>query len=141
MLLMLVACSEVALLEDGVYAFDSILGDYADANTPPGLTLTLGDGSVAITSDEGELVQAGLDLRPREEWLEGCPTNTTSVDLETASFAAEFSIGELDWVSPLVVPGCGEEGAVYLTPDNGETLGPCTESACMRFVLAAETAG
>ena len=135
MLLLLAACSDVAPLVDGTYTFDTILGDYSDANVPPGLTLTLGDGALALTSDEGEILQAGLDIRPRDAWLDGCATNLGSVALETGSVTAEFSIGEMDWLSPLVVPGCNE-AAVYLTPDNGETLGPCTDGSCLRFVPA-----
>ena len=138
LLLVLLACdADVATLADGRYPYHSIQGDFADADLPGGLALTLSAGTVTIRSDEGDIVEAELDVLPRAEWLTGCPTNFAATDLETALLPAEFSVGALDWSSPLVVAGCGGADAVYLTPvpASGDTAGPCTDGSCMRFEL------
>ena len=104
-----------------------------DVEMPSGLTLIVKAASYEILSDEGPVANGALALEDEDDWLQGCPTNYSSVALQTAVLKGEFTLGPHTFTNPWLAPDCFDSDDVYLSLGKEETLGPCVSLSCVVF--------
>lgn len=100
----LVGCGPVeSPLTDGTYALSA-------GQEPAGTTLVVSVASKTATLTAPGTAAVTLTLAPvaREAWVRGCPTNFTSVALETFDVTPRpLSLGSATLATPRLLAGCG----------------------------------
>jgi hypothetical protein len=104
----LAACGPVtSLITDGTYASGNDM-------TLPNATLVIDRAAktATITQDGGSAVVLNLVDVPRASWEQGCPTNFSSVAIETFTLTPDPAvIGSVSLGAPKLTAGCGLDSA------------------------------
>ncbi|MCB9760813.1 MAG: hypothetical protein H6739_13305 [Alphaproteobacteria bacterium] len=137
---LLTGCADVAPLTSRTYeVVDAWMRVAEDENFPvpeATLNLDLDAGTAAFFDTDGvEIATANLDLWPRADWPEGCPTNFSATAMETASLDIEvLDLGGFEIFSPILVAACPDGGRLVLRDNRDVGLDPCDGATrCVDF--------
>lgn len=106
---LLAACGPVeSRLADGTYQSTESAGPLVGAN----LSVDLKGKAVTVSMTGTSQVALQLAEVPRAQWQTGCPTNFSSVLLETWGLSPDPAVlGTLSVATPRLLAGCGSGGA------------------------------
>lgn len=106
---LLTACGGAeSKLSDGTYESTETSGALQGAK----LVLDVKAKTAAVTLTGASAVTLQLTAVPHAQWEKGCPTNTSSVTIETMKISPDPAVlGTLSLANPRLVAGCGLDGA------------------------------